>query len=152
LATLKPSLSSPLIYFPCFMYSNPREVPSRICSGFLKFLVLRRWPTWRRSTPNQYLPIPMLLHNTIDWSQGIRGLLAAWQLKQSKDNSTPCQSPLSPPSSPKSFYTSMSGILGWWGSGWNSFVDGLPRRLNSKIHPTCLRHVNFFRSSLLETK
>jgi hypothetical protein len=104
----------------------------------LKFPVLMRWPTWRGSTPNQYLPIPMLPHNTIGWSWGRRGLLAAWQLKSSKANSTPCQSPSFPSSSPKSFCSSMSEILGWWGSGWNSFVGGLPWRLNSKIHPTCL--------------
>jgi hypothetical protein len=35
LATLKPPLSSPLIYFPYFMYSYPREVPGRRCLGFL---------------------------------------------------------------------------------------------------------------------
>jgi hypothetical protein len=35
LATLKPPLSSPLIYFPCFNYSNPIEVPGKRCSGFL---------------------------------------------------------------------------------------------------------------------
>jgi hypothetical protein len=23
------------MYFPCFIYSNPREVPTRRCSGFL---------------------------------------------------------------------------------------------------------------------
>jgi hypothetical protein len=35
LATLKPPLSSPLTYLPCFIYSNPREVPGRRCFGFL---------------------------------------------------------------------------------------------------------------------
>jgi hypothetical protein len=35
LATLNPPLSSPLIYFPYFMYSNPREFSGRICSGFV---------------------------------------------------------------------------------------------------------------------
>jgi hypothetical protein len=35
LATLKPPLSSPLMYFHCFNYSNPREVPGKRCSGFL---------------------------------------------------------------------------------------------------------------------
>jgi hypothetical protein len=34
LATLKPPLSSPLMFFPCFMYSYPRDVTGRICSGF----------------------------------------------------------------------------------------------------------------------
>jgi hypothetical protein len=134
LATWKPPLSSPLIYFPCFKYSNPREVPGKDVRNFFEFPVSRRWPTWRGSTPNQYLPIPMLPHNTISWSWGGRGLLATWQLRPSKANSTLCQSPSSPSSSPKSFYTSMSGILGWWGSGWNYVVGGLPRRLNSKIH------------------
>jgi hypothetical protein len=35
LDTLKSPLSSPLICFPCFKYSNPREVPGKRCSGFL---------------------------------------------------------------------------------------------------------------------
>jgi hypothetical protein len=35
LATLKPPLSSSLIYFPFFIYSNPREVPGRRFFGFL---------------------------------------------------------------------------------------------------------------------
>jgi hypothetical protein len=35
LATLKPHLSSSLIYSPCFIYSNPREVLGRRCFGFL---------------------------------------------------------------------------------------------------------------------
>jgi hypothetical protein len=35
LATLKPPLSSPLIYLPCFIYSNIRKVPARRCFGFL---------------------------------------------------------------------------------------------------------------------
>jgi hypothetical protein len=35
LTTLMPPLSSPLIYFPCFMYSNPIEVLGKRCSGFL---------------------------------------------------------------------------------------------------------------------
>jgi hypothetical protein len=35
LATLKPSLSSPLIYLSFFIYSNRREVPGRRWFGFL---------------------------------------------------------------------------------------------------------------------
>jgi hypothetical protein len=35
LATLKHPLSSSLIYFSFFIYSNPREVPGRRCFGFL---------------------------------------------------------------------------------------------------------------------
>jgi hypothetical protein len=35
LATLKPPLSSPLMYLSSFIHSNPREVPPRRCSGFL---------------------------------------------------------------------------------------------------------------------
>jgi hypothetical protein len=35
LATLKPPLSTPLVYLPCFIYSCPREVPARRCSEFL---------------------------------------------------------------------------------------------------------------------
>jgi hypothetical protein len=35
LSTLMPPLSSPLIYFPCFKYSNSRGVPGRRYSGFL---------------------------------------------------------------------------------------------------------------------
>jgi hypothetical protein len=35
LATLKPPLSSPLMYFPCFIYSNHREVPGWRCFRFL---------------------------------------------------------------------------------------------------------------------
>jgi hypothetical protein len=38
LATLKPPLSSSLIYFPFFIYSNSREVPGRRC---FEFLVIR---------------------------------------------------------------------------------------------------------------
>jgi hypothetical protein len=53
-----------------------------------------------RSTPNRYLPIPMLPRNTICWSWGMRGLLAAWQSRPSKANSTLCRSPSSPSSSP----------------------------------------------------
>jgi hypothetical protein len=35
LATLKPPLSSPLIYFLYFKYSIPREVLGKRCSGYL---------------------------------------------------------------------------------------------------------------------
>jgi hypothetical protein len=35
LPTLRPLLSSPLMFLPCFIYSNPREVPGRRCFGFL---------------------------------------------------------------------------------------------------------------------
>jgi hypothetical protein len=41
MATLKPPLSSPLMYLPCFIQSNPREVPARRCSGFLGILGLK---------------------------------------------------------------------------------------------------------------
>jgi hypothetical protein len=48
LATLKPPLSSPLIYFYCFKYSNPREVPGRRCSGFLGILGLKKMANMER--------------------------------------------------------------------------------------------------------
>jgi hypothetical protein len=102
------------LLFKYSLYSHPEIENFRV--WHLEYPVLRRWLTWRGNTPNQYLPIPMLLHNTISWLWGRRGLLAAWQLKPSKANSTPCRSPLFPLFSPKSFYTSMSEILGWWGS------------------------------------
>jgi hypothetical protein len=35
LATLKPPLSSPLMYLFCFIYSNPKEVLARRSYGFL---------------------------------------------------------------------------------------------------------------------
>jgi hypothetical protein len=41
LANLKPPLSSPLMYLPCFIYSNPREVSARRCFGFLVILGLK---------------------------------------------------------------------------------------------------------------
>jgi hypothetical protein len=41
LAILKPPLSSPLMYLPCFIYSKPREVPGRRCFGFLVILGLK---------------------------------------------------------------------------------------------------------------
>jgi hypothetical protein len=42
LTNLKSPISSPLIYFSCFKYSNPREVPTRRCSGFLEFPVSKK--------------------------------------------------------------------------------------------------------------
>jgi hypothetical protein len=51
LATLKPPLSSPLIYLPCFIYSNPREVPGRRCSGFLVIPGLKEIASMERLHP-----------------------------------------------------------------------------------------------------
>jgi hypothetical protein len=48
LATLKPPLPSPLMYFPYFKYSNPREVPGRRCSGFLEIPGLKEMTNMER--------------------------------------------------------------------------------------------------------
>jgi hypothetical protein len=48
LATLKPPLSSPLIYFPCFKYSNLREVLGRRCLGFLGIPSLKEMANMER--------------------------------------------------------------------------------------------------------
>jgi hypothetical protein len=47
-ATLKPPLSSPHIYFACFMHSNLREVPGRRCSGFLEIPGLKEMANMER--------------------------------------------------------------------------------------------------------
>jgi hypothetical protein len=48
LATLKPLLSSPLIYFPYFIYSNLREVLGRRCSEFLEIPGLKEMANMER--------------------------------------------------------------------------------------------------------
>jgi hypothetical protein len=48
LATLKPPLSSPLICFPYFKYSNPREVLGRRCSRFLEIPGLKEMTNMER--------------------------------------------------------------------------------------------------------
>jgi hypothetical protein len=42
------SLISTLMYFPCFKYSNPREVPDKRCSGFLEIPGLREMANMER--------------------------------------------------------------------------------------------------------
>jgi hypothetical protein len=58
LAKLKPPLSSPLIYFPCFKYSNPREVLGKRCSGFLENPALKKMANMERLHPEPISPHP----------------------------------------------------------------------------------------------
>jgi hypothetical protein len=36
------------MYFPCFKYSNPREVPGKRCSGFLEIPGLKEMANMER--------------------------------------------------------------------------------------------------------
>jgi hypothetical protein len=46
------------MYFPCYIYSNPREVPARRCSGFLVILDLKEIANMERYHPEPISPEP----------------------------------------------------------------------------------------------
>jgi hypothetical protein len=115
LTTLKPPLSSPLMFMLRFIYSYGKSQVRDIVGSL--YYRSQRDSQHGEVTHRTNISRTRCCFTTPPVDHEVRGVYAAWKSKPSNANSTPCRLLLFLSFSPKSFCTSMSETLGWWGSG-----------------------------------